>query len=1372
MANKAVCQQVEYDWLQNRQIITQVYNQEDGLPVVSMTDMVLGADDHLYIASSAGVSRFNGSDFELISTEQFPQLNSNRFLKLYATPDSSIWMEDEQGFISQWKNGAVQTFDSLYKDQAFPEWALRVSHSGHPWISNGKDFLSFNFQKQKFEKRIQLLDKEYFNYTALSDSVLLILTREGLYKYSDEHLSFEIPSKELPFNPKSQETFYHETLFYPLSNHRVAIADSGGLSVYDNEQESYSMYPYGDEIDATPPTVLEVNDSTLLVHALGGHFNLDLKDGSYSQFQGTMGEGIWWTSYNPIWNDKRLYISESSVHYDGQTIYATSNEKRIAQAVHDKEGNLWLTVAGQGLVRITLHPFHVLNAEKGLQSDNTYSIIEDKEQNIWLASFEFGIHRITPDSISYWSERDSTLANNLVWSLYERQNGQIIVGLWDSGLYQFDGKQWKPFLLNGNIQLRQVESFYEDDDGTFWIGSRLGLYKKASQSDTFTQVFDHNGNPLLRVQIIKPGPDGNIWLGTHGQGLQIYDGQHVQPVELEGLSQQPKIRDIYFQSSDTLLIASEAHGLIRVVTGYNNAIQSFDIIDKSDGLPDIGVHRILPDTHGFLWLPSNQGISRINQKALHNYLDNKSPSLWIENFTENDGLPIRETNGGTQSNGMIASDSTIWIPTQKGVIFFDPSDFIDQNPYKHTQIEIVSIGSESSLYKFYGDKKVALEQGERSLIINFSLIHYTNPSNISLEYRIPEISPSWNLLSDDRQLSVTNIPPGSHTIEVRLAGIPAALHQGNQFQVTIPYYFYEQFWFKILVFSGAVFFIGWLFYANNKSAKKREEVLNQRVMERTDLLNQQKNETEKALSTIQQQAWELERLNQVKTDFFINITHELRTPLSLIKGPLSLLKEASNKKQIDREEQLDLIERNSENLNNLVDHLLDLLRMETLDFEKQGQHINFSSFIRNRAAQFQSSEGLSKKAFSVDAPSSQKIVVMADPNSLTLIINNLISNAIKFTDDGDRIEIRVSQKDNQAILEIEDSGIGIHEKDLQHIFDPFFRSENASAQQGSGVGLSIVKRYMERLGGKAEIESKINAGTTVRLIFPSVSKEVRKEDLVEYAETDQMFTDHSAKKIPQADAETAHNETTSPAEKADILVVEDNKDLRLFFLRLLEDSYNVQLAKNGSEALVTLESNTADLIISDVMMPEMGGIEFVQNIRSNKKLQNIPVILLSAKKTNKSISEGLQAGAEVYLTKPIDNRILFAQIDALISREDRLRELKSKKNTKNPTQQAFINEVNEIILRHLSDPNLTSEAIAETMHMSRPTLYRKWKKVSEDSLNEYVQKTRLEEAISHIREKGCTFSEASIVCGFSNPGHFTKVFKKHYGETPSEYFKA
>lgn len=1351
------------NWQDQTEIVTELFDQDDGLPVISLSDLEQGADGHLYIATSAGISRFNGSEFDLISSEQFSSLRSNRFQEIHTTPDSAIWMIDEQGFFSRWKKGKLSSFNTLHKNNIQPDWVLKVSDTGDIWINNGHHLKTYK-EGTGFITVVDSLDSKILDFLPLTKTKSLLLTKNKLLSIEEEQLITELSIDT--YLPKFDSLTFAESKLKKISKNRVVIYNDQQLIIFSIDSGTYRLIELPEEIISIPLSVLEAERNLLLLQTFHGYFNVNLESEMVSKYEHTEGREIPQVSFQPYWINERLYITKCGVLLGQEIIYECEDTARISGIVNDKEGNLWVAIDGKGLVRIAQSPFKTLDKENGLHSNNTYSIIEDENRNIWLASYQAGIHRINDNRIDFWQGGDSRYLNNfLVRALYEHGNGTLFTATWDGGISTFDGDKWNQFFINDTLLLTEAESFLTDQEGNFWVGSRHGLYRKSADSDSFHYVYITNGNPLLRVQVITESPDNTIWFGTNGNGLFIKEkGEEIKPVSFQQRGPPFSIRDIHISEFQTLWLATENNGLVQAKFDENKDLLDYDIINKDDGLNAVGVHRILEDQFGFFWLSSNRGIFRINKSKLKHYVNDKSSQIWIQRFTEKDGLPNREANGGVQSSGLIASDSTIWIPTQKGVVTFDPAYFLNKNPYQHTKIDIQTVTTQDTAYSMYADSSIYLDKGIRTLTINYSLLHYTNPERIQLQYRIAGINEGWQALATGREINITNIPAGTHTIETKMAGVPDFLHQGTSFTIHIPYHFYEKSWFYVLISVLVLGIFSFIILKISYAAKRREETLNQKVRERTKSLSEQKSETEKALQTIRKQAEELEQLNEAKTNFFINITHELRTPLALIKGPLELLKNASNHRKIEPDKQLELIERNSNQLNKLINRLLDLMRMETDTNEDNQQLINLANLVKNRFSQFQSYKNVANKKFDIRI-SEEPSYVVGDPNFMEIMVNNLISNAIKYTSSGDAILVSVRNKKNNIILEVKDSGIGIKEDNLDSVFEPFYRSPNVSEREGTGIGLSIVKSYVRRFNGTIDIESKPGQGTTVRLQFPREDTKPLKmyssEDHTKIDEEEEFRTDRTNGELLSSSKQASG--------KQNILLIDDNKDVRLFLTQLLQEKYNITASSNGTDALHLLNQNSYDLILSDVMMPDMDGITLAQKIRSKAQFSTIPIILLSAKKTNKSITKGLSAGAQVYLTKPIDNKILITQIDALLDREARLK--KENQPTETDQQNKFLQQLDKLILRHLSDENLNIDAIADAMHMSRSTLYRKWNKHSEQTLNDYITEVRLKEAIRIIREKNYTFAEASMVCGFSEPAYFSKVFKKVFNVTPTEYFK-
>lgn len=1342
---------VTSDWKTSPNILIETFNQNDGLPVVSLSYIVMGADGYLYIASYGGLSRFDGSEFELITTDNYAELPSNRLKYLRASPDSSIWIFDEEMRISRWKKGTITNYGTANGKGDIAWWLFKASETGSVWALNNLEAQLFDKTSNQFIDIPFDFSDKVIDIIPVDDNNAWVLTTHSFMKYEQGTLVSKISFAQ-NYSYKLANTSGIEQLKV-MSNGLIAGFTPFFVFVFNPQNNSFNI-DYFENPHHVDLLLLEQKDEQhLLLRTPSQSFEYFFSDSSLSLINTFSRISI--PIEEPLSFEQNITLIDAfdRVFYKEYLLYDPG--RVITSSAKDMEGNLWITVEGIGLQKISLNPFRTIDTNHGLIGNNAYSIVERNDNTIWAGLFDGGVSQIQDTIINSWEVDNNAFGTPIIRSLYQRSNNEeLLASVLNNGLFLLKNNNWEPYSVFNKLFIDNevtVLSFL-DDGNTFWIGSSRGLFKKTSSQESFEEVYKMNNVPIPNVQTIFSDHKNNVWFGTRSEGLFKYVNSTIKQVDLPGFDRNLAIRDIYETGRDTLWLASANNGLLRVILSSTSEVQSVTQLTKSDGLPDVGVHRVLIDPYGYVWLPSNQGVSRIALEALNNYLDNDTGQIWIYTLKESNGLSIREANGGVESSGIISSDSTLWIPTQKGIIQIDPSMYLGVNPYKHLRINLNRVSSQQRTIQLNGEHTFFGTADERSLLLELGVLNLSQNKNLPLEYQIRNLNTGWQTLNS-YQFNVANLPKGVHTLKIRFSDLPESMHSGSSFNIVIPPYYYEETWFRALLILLFTFLLATGFLIVHRTSSKKEVILNQKVMERTQELA---NQTE-----------EIERLSQVKTDFFINITHELRTPLMLIKGPLQLLKSASKNQTVNKEEQLSLIERNSTKLNQLIDRLLNLLRLEIGDEQEHHQLINLVPFVIQISSQFESNPQINGKKYYVKTKV-EEARILGNPDSLELIINNLISNSLKYTNKGDVIEISVDLIDSKPALIIEDSGIGIKKEDIKFIFDPFYRAKNTQELTGSGIGLSIVKNYLDQLGGIIRIDSELGKGTRIEVIFP---KEFSEHTFSEYnaplpspeLQHQKVFENNILKR----DEQQVLSSTTNL-----ILVVDDYEDIRNFLYTLLSDSYTILLAENGEQALEMLASCSPNLIISDVMMPKMDGISFIKELRSNQKHKKIPCILFSAKKTNSSIIEGLNAGAQVFLPKPIDNRILLAQIDALISREHRITELNlHKKSTPLNHTEKFRLSIDEIILRHLSDSHLTVDSIASSLNLSRSSLYRKWKRTSYHSLNEHITKTRLEEAIRIIEEKGASFLESARICGFSDQAYFSKTFKKHYGKTPTDYFK-
>ncbi|MBC6994182.1 ATP-binding protein [Neolewinella lacunae] len=534
---------------------------------------------------------------------------------------------------------------------------------------------------------------------------------------------------------------------------------------------------------------------------------------------------------------------------------------------------------------------------------------------------------------------------------------------------------------------------------------------------------------------------------------------------------------------------------------------------------------------------------------------------------------------------------------------------------------------------------------------------------------------------------------------------------------------------------------------------------------------------------------EAEELNDVKSRIFANITHEFRTPLTLMLGPLEqLLSESTDPQQ---RKLLQLAHRNAERQLSLVNQLLDLSKAESGHLPLRATEQDFIPFLKGAVYAYTSLAEQKNIALQLHCPE-DSLLLYFDREKMEQIIYNLLSNAFKFTPEGGQVTVTLRSQKEGIKLDIQDSGIGIPEHRLQHVFDRFFREEAAERGnfEGYGIGLALVKELVQLHRGSVSLQSKVDVGTTVTLTFPLGSKHLAAEQIVlTEAIAPRVLPPllplggRGASQLPlsggRGGAPAAAPASTPQPDQNTLLLVEDNADVRAFIRQRLVPKFLVLEAVNGQEGIEMAILHTPDLIISDVMMPDKNGYELCQTLKTDVRTSHIPIILLTAKAAREEKLEGLETGADAYLTKPFDARELAIRVDNLIQTREQLRkrfataiELKPEEITANSIDQSFLQSALHVVEAHLAEENFSVEDLAQALNMSRSNLNRKLRALINQSSNQFIQSVRLQRAADLLRQRAGTVGEIAFQTGFSSTAYFVKCFKDKYGQTPGTFLES
>lgn len=1018
-----------------------------------------------------------------------------------------------------------------------------------------------------------------------------------------------------------------------------------------------------------------------------------------------------------------------------------------------------------------------LNAKTGLDVNSINQLfIEDNK--FWVVSFNKGIFLIDnnlPDFLYVkFPVDDNTFWGNYVNNILEDQRNNIWMGT-ENGLVCFDTtkKRWKHFPLsngiNGISQFNTL-SLAEDVNGNIWaggiLGSRFACVDKNSGEiiNEYALPMDKKSTQSGRVYYIYNDPVSNdLFLGgsqslfsrlsNKDKKLKSYDLNYVNCIErnskglLVGTSNGLYLFDEITGLSTRIALSSKptpvnqyVNVIFRDFKGnfwigtegglflLNKDLKLLKSYTKRSGLPSNCIYGILIDGRNRVWISSDMSLTCLNPTNDEIIIFNSEVGIDVSQFFPRSAYKTHDGDFlfGT-INGFIqfSPDKIDRIQTVSKIVF---TDFMID--YRHISPETKG----SPLYDLINNtNKLELQYKQNTFSISFSSINFTNPWTEIFEWQLEGYDESW--IRDDLThiARYSNVPKGKYTFKVRL------LNKDNQaviaqksMEIKIQPPYWASGWSYFVYFSLLVLLVGYVF----SKIKKREE---------------RKNTFE-------------------KIQFFSNTAHELKTPITLVKGPLAKLKEIST----GDEKEKNLIQmalNNTNKLYNVVTQILDFEKTDAGETKLYLEPTDISIYLMEKVEQFKQMSD--EKNISLNfRQETNTLIVWLDEERMDKIINNLLSNAIKYTSENGKVELVLKANERSWLLEITDSGIGIPSRFQKNIFEPFKRADNVtlSNASGTGLGLMITKKLVNLHNGTISFKSALNKGTSFYISIP-----------IHYSAFDKdKYILASSSQIYETEAQSEIVENNKNELKKKILVVEDNNDLKEFINLILSEKYVIIMAEDGVIALEKLKKVEPDLIISDIMMPNMDGYELCHLIKSNKNTSHIPIILLTALSGQSHQLKGYQLGADNYIAKPFDNEMLIHTVENTIATREALRQnimhmLNCETNEEfetNPQDKKFIDELVSIINANLNDPSFSINVLSREMAMSRSSLFNKLKLLTGKSPNDFIRFIRLTHAAKILKEKNYTsIADISFSVGIGDEKYFSTAFKKQFGVSPSKYYK-
>jgi len=1118
----------------------------------------------------------------------------------------------------------------------------------------------------------------------------------------------------------------------------------GGLNKFNKKSESFVHYMH------EPGNLNTISHNRVLSVFVGPLGNI---------WAGTYGGGL--NRFNPENKDFTNYKNDTknSLSIIGDVVWSVNT---------DKAGALWVgTLSGickAELMQENFNEYIDISSISPLFNDiKISSLYEDHAEQLWIGTEKKGVVKIESNTTKFThyynkSDNPSSLSNNMVYSIIEDYKGIVWIGTFQ-GLNKLDQKSgaFKRYLPDrkkkDGIKNQRILSLFEDSFNDLWIGTAYGLYKYDRNKDIFIRFLVNPEENLSfkdnAVWSIFEDSQGGFWtLNVNGGGMSLFnrDTKTFKTFRHNSQSQNSLSSNIVltmFESNQNQLWVGTDLGLNLM----DRPKKKFTRFRKADGLVGDIVTGIVEDNNGNLWISTNKGLSKFNpQKNV------------FKNFDKSDGLAERSITivQGVKQGYFIAYG-------EKKINIFHP-DSITENttipPIVLTKFE--KYNNDEFEGKMITDRGISeieqldLTYKDNILSFEFVALNFKSSLKNQYSYRLDGFNKNWIHLGTQRQVTFTNLDPGEYILRVKASNNDGYWNEeGTSLKLIIHPPWYN----TNLAYIVYILFIGSALYGARKYELNRVQLRNESV--------------------------HLKEVDKLKSHFFANISHEFRTPLTLILGPIQKLIE--NKPLPEDKKQFNLIQRNALRLQRLINQLLDLSRLEAGKLQLRAVELDIIKLSKTFVATFEShAERRNIKLSFTSALQVQNIFL--DFDKYEKIITNLLSNAFKFSDDGTEILMSLDKLDTEeglfnngcVSISIKDQGIGIVPDNESRIFERFYQVDASETRgyEGSGIGLALVKELVELHHGTISLKSEPGSGSIFSVCLPLGKEHLSDNEIVDMP-LDEVKMDTKSLPISTTDQEAISDVFNGTEHNMPLLlIVEDNKDVRQYIGGFLEKEYKLLFAENGKAGFKKAFKHIPDIIVSDVMMPEMDGFEMCTQLKMDTRTSHIPVILLTARAGQESKLQGLETGADDYLIKPFDAKELQVRVHNLVEQRRLLQEKLNLLSTFNPQKldmneidRSFLGNAIHVIGENINDVSFSTDIFASKMALSRSQLFRKIKSLTGKSTTEFIRHIRLQHAADLLKKKQGNVSEVAFEVGFNNLSYFTESFKKQFGILPSDYVK-
>ncbi|MBA4283750.1 MAG: hybrid sensor histidine kinase/response regulator [Candidatus Puniceispirillum sp.] len=1283
------------------------YKVENGMSNNSVLASIQDKDGFLWFGTKDGLNRFDGYHFKTFRSGANPKtsLGINYVQSLHEFKNY-IWVGTDKGLYSYDKKLEKFTFLNEAINNRIND--IENDLKNNLWFISIGTLVKYNVDT----KETTMFDgRNSFYATSIScdkNGTIWVSSYDDLYRYSEATQSFDKIKVQLPNNT------FSISVIYALDANSILIGTRDhGVYKYDIRTKKTSPFINGAEKPIFVRQFKKNNRNELWIASESGVSIYDLKNKTI----------------------KNLRKSPSDP-------YAISDNAAYCITI-DKENGVWIGTYFGG---VNYHQkqydqfkkYFPRKSENAIVGSAVREIHKDNNGNLWIGTEDAGINKFNLQTKKFVNFQPNGTKSGL--SFYNihavlPQGNKIWIGTFEHGLDIMDastGKVIKHYdQNNSNLNSDFIVTFYETPEKKLYVVTSFGIYSYDSTNDSF-KICD-NFSEITHYTCMFKDKNGNLWAGSYRDGLFYYNPKTKEKVVYKHDFKNDKsisndfITSIFQDQQNNLWIATE-NGL----NLFDTRKKEFRKYTTKDGFPSNVIYSILQDEKQNLCITTSKGLVKFNYKT-------KSVKI----FTTANGLLSDQFN---YNSAFKDSNGDMYFGNLNGMISFNPKNFssIKYNPpifitgLQINNQDVVVNGEDSPLDESISYiKKITLKNHQSNFNIDFASLSYTAPELTQYWYKLDGINDDWVYLNKNNKVFFTELPSGNYKFRVKSLSVNGIWSKEAIIDITI----LPPFWASSYAFfCYFLLIIGCLYWLLRRYHKMNVKENNRKIA----ALN---NEKEK-------------EIYQAKIEFFTNVAHEIRTPLTLIKSPLeSLLKRTYTSPEIPQN--LLIMEKNTSRLLNLVNELLDFRKTEMEGLRLTFVETNISVLVKQLQSQF--SPLIEEKNIHFELELGEKnIYAFVDQEAIRKILSNLISNAIKYANS--KVIITLFRDESSLEFIVKNDGNIIPKGLKSKIFEPFFRILGSETQTGTGIGLSLAHSLTELHNGTLKLQFWDDSMNTFVLQLP-----LRQESEFH------LYKDTSETAVKEINEEF-ENEILAKNIKTQILIVEDNLELLNFMSKELGKEYKIFKATNGEEALKVIHNQTIHIVISDITMPIMDGIELCGRIKSNIESSHIPVILLTALSAVQSRIQGLESGADAYISKPFSMDFILAQIDNLLSNRRHVMEYYAssplshlKSVAHNKIDEDFIKKLDEIIDQNMADTNLSVESLADILHMSRSTLYRKIKDISNLSPNELINNARLKKAAELLLSGKYKVYEISEIVGYNSQSSFSRNFQKSFAMSPSEF---